>query len=99
MADRKFPADNNVEIVRLTLDWPLPCVEPRLLCLEIHPPMAKRRREIAYGCVLRIRRNDTSRIIVVMPLVDRLVEGSDVGFIFRCLTFQFRGAHVVFPLL
>jgi hypothetical protein len=50
--------------------------------------MSKRRREMKYDCVLRIRGNYSSSILVVMRLVDTLDERPDIGFIFRSLALQ-----------
>jgi hypothetical protein len=55
--------------------------------MEIHPAMGKRWREVTYDCVLRIRANDSSGILVVSP-VDILDERPDVGFISRRLDSQ-----------
>jgi hypothetical protein len=71
-----------------TIDWPFPRVEPRLLFIEIHPAMGKRWREVTCDCVLRIRANDSSGILVVMRPVDILDERPDVGFISRRLDSQ-----------
>jgi hypothetical protein len=99
MAKGEVAAYGNVEIVRLTINWAIPRVQPCLLCLEIHSLMGKRWREITYDCVPRIRRDDSGGILLVMRLVDGLVDRPDVGFIFRILAFQCCGRHVVSRLL
>jgi hypothetical protein len=89
MTEGEVATHGNIEIARLTIDWPVPCVKPRLLCLEIHPPMGKRRREIAHDNGLRVRRNDSSAILVVVRLVYGLDERPEVGFSFRSQVFQY----------
>ena len=88
MAKGEVAADGYAEIARLPIDRPLPRVEPRLLLLEIHSTMGKGRREIEYGCVLRVRRNDTSGVLVVMGVVDTFDERADIGFISLSLAFE-----------
>jgi hypothetical protein len=88
MAKGLVAANGYAEIARLTINRPLPRVEPRLLLLEIHSPMGKRRRQIKYGCVLRIRRNESSGVLAVMGLVDTFDERPDIGFISLSLVFQ-----------
>src|SRR6266478_2794567 len=91
MAEGKVAAHGNVEIARLTIDWPFPRVEPCLLFLKIDSTMGKRRREITYDCVRHVRCNDSGGILVVMRLVNTLDQRPDIGFIFRTLRFQCYG--------
>jgi hypothetical protein len=51
--------------------------------------MGKRRREIAHDNGLRVRRNDSSAILVVVRLVYGLDERPEVGFSFRSQVFQY----------
>jgi hypothetical protein len=94
MAEGKVTANGDAEIARLKIDRPFPRVEPRLQFFsEIDSTMGKRRREIKYDCVSRIRCNDGSGILAVMGLVNSLDERPDCGFIFRRLIFQSCGCH------
>jgi hypothetical protein len=88
MTEGEVAAHGNVEIARLTIDWPFPRVKPRLLCPEFHSMMGKWRREITYDRVLRIRRNESSGILVEMRFVEGLDERPDIDFIFRRVGFQ-----------
>src|SRR5947209_6530929 len=81
MAKGEVAAEGYAEIARPPIDRPLPRAGPRLPLLEIHSTMGKGRRQIEYGCVLRIRRNHTSRVLDVMGLVDTFDERADIGFI------------------
>src|SRR5260370_37016056 len=81
MTEGEVAAHRNTEIARLGVNRPFPGIEPSLLLLEIHSTMRKRRRQIEYGCVLRIRRSNGGGILVVMRLVDTFDQRPDIGFI------------------
>jgi hypothetical protein len=63
VAEGEIATHGNVEIARLTINWPFPRVEPRLLCLYIRPTMTKRRRQITNNRILRIRRDDSGGVL------------------------------------
>src|SRR5712692_902542 len=55
VTEGEVAAHRNVDISRLTFDWPFPRVEPSLLLFEIYSLIGKRRRETKYSRVWRVR--------------------------------------------